>query len=140
MKINGISEAQSAKPTRKTKKTDTAFSTDKSGSTSNAAAPSSSPVSAQSTLSALIALQTGQTGQTSSDGRRKTLAAAQRTLDLLDSLQLRMLAGEISVDDISALNEAATIRGHADAEPELLAIYDEINLRARVELAKIDHF
>lgn len=86
------------------------------------------------TLSALIALQADQ------GGGAKTFAAAQRILDALDGLQLMVLTGQANEEDLNALRQTAELRAHAEAEPALLDIYDQISLRAKVELAKLERF
>lgn len=131
IKIIGPAETS---PTRQTKKTTNAPASFKPSAPASAGASSrAAPVSETapaSMMSALIALQSEGGGTT------KTFAAAQRTLDLLDRLRLRLLEGEASDEDLEALSAAAAVRAHAGADPRLIAIYDEIALRARVELAK----
>lgn len=90
------------------------------------------------TLSALIALQ-GDGQEPGQRGAKRTFAAAQQMLDALHGLQGALLDGKDGADSLAALKAAAALRGHADADPQLLAIYDEITLRARVELAKLGH-
>lgn len=96
-----------------------------------AAASAAAPVE---TLSALIALQ--------SDGERagrraKTIVAAQRALDLLDCLRRDLLEGVVSIEDLDSLAEFASLRSASpEVDGTLLALYEEIALRARVELAK----
>ena len=82
-------------------------------------------------MSALLELQSD------GGGNAKTLVAAQRTLDLLDGLQMRLLEGAAGHSEIDALHKAAGVRAYAAADPQLQTIYDEISLRARVELAKL---
>lgn len=96
----------------------------------NAAGPAA-PVE---TLSALIALQSGGEGA----GRRaKTIAAAQRALDILDCLHRDLLEGVVSTKDLDRLAEIASANVIApEVDERLVALYDEIALRARVELAK----
>lgn len=92
------------------------------------------PAAPVETLGALIALQSGgeHTG-----GRAKTLVAAQRALDLLDCLRRDLLEGGVSVEDLDRLAEIASANVSApDIDGRLAALYEEINLRARVELAK----
>lgn len=83
-------------------------------------------------MSALIALQADQ------GGGRKTFAAAQRILEALDELQLMVLQGRGETQALDGLREAANLRAHASADPALIEIYDQIALRAKVELAKLD--
>ncbi len=131
MKISGAGEARPPTRTRKSAKSTAVFSAQTTGAGNSAPASNAGAVSSPSTLSALIALQTRD------GGHKKTYVAAQRMLGLLDDLRLRLLGGGASEDDMVTLASAAKLRAHAGAAPELLAIYDEITLRARVELAKM---
>ncbi|MEO1251086.1 MAG: flagellar assembly protein FliX [Pseudomonadota bacterium] len=89
-------------------------------------------------LDALIALQSANPdGGRRSDGR--TIAAAQKVLASLGDLQQALLSADMKAGEsaAAALHEAARLRAHAGADPRLLEIFDEIALRARVELAKL---
>ena len=129
IKINGANETR---PAVRTKKTSAAAPAFKPGETAGASgAGAAAPMQPTAVLGALIALQS------EGGGGAKTFAAAQRTLDLLDELRLKILEGEADADALEALSDAAKARAHAAASPSLQAVYDEINLRARVELAKL---
>lgn len=91
---------------------------------------------AASTLGALIALQ-GADRAGEKNGNRKTYAAAQQVLQDLERLQHALLDGANSVRAVESLEKAATLRAHAGADAKLIGLYDEIALRARVELAKL---
>ena len=86
-----------------------------------------------SALGALIALQ--------SEGRggAKNRAMAERLLMLLDRLRDGFLSGRIAVSDLAAIADAADAK-LADPDAEIAALYGEIALRARVELAKLGRF
>lgn len=129
IKIQATTEAP---PTRRAQKKAGAEASFQPGRTpaSNAAAGASAPAPA-SMMGALIALQSD------GGGGAKTLVAAQRTLDLLERLQLQLIDGEASPEQLEALAAAAAQRAHAGADADLLRLYDEIALRARVELAKL---
>lgn len=90
----------------------------------------SAPASA---LGALIALQ--------SEGRNgaKNRASAERLLMLLDRLRDGLLSGRIAISDLTAIANAADAK-LADPDAEIAALYGEIALRARVELAKLGRF
>lgn len=85
-------------------------------------------------LSALIEIQ----GNARREGeRRRSIAAAQRTLSLLDRLRLALLEGALSDADLDALALSSTVRADVQSlDPDLQATLDDIVLRARVELAK----
>jgi len=85
---------------------------------------------APSALGALIALQ--------SEGRggARNRAMAERALMLLDRLKDGLIEGRIAVADLVALADAASAKLE-NPDAEIAAIYGEIALRARVELAKL---
>lgn len=102
---------------------------------SSAGARVSAPAAAPAeTLGALIALQSDAAG--GEQNRARAFAAAQRVLDLLDRLRMGLLDGEIGAEDLNALCLAASARLAPAGDAALGALYDEIALRARVELAK----
>lgn len=105
-----------------------------------AAAPETSrgadSVASASTLGALIALQSDDYAGGKS-GNAKTIAAAQQVLDDLERLQHALLDTTRGARAIDALEQAAGLRAHAGADAKLINLYDEIALRARVELAKL---
>lgn len=133
-RITGVSKAGGAAPSKKLKATGGAFSPAQAPAPN---APASTGETAPvATLSALIALQSEDYG--SGKGRNaKTFAAAQHILDELGRLQTALLNGVAAPSSLEALEAAASLRAHAGADAELLGIYDEIALRARVELAKL---
>ena len=134
MKITGTPDTRPAARAKKTAKSAPAF---KPGGASETASSSSAgdvvgPARTEM-MQALISLQSDSAGGSG----RKTFAAAQRILDQLDMLKVSLLEGGVSPGDVAILEDVAKIRAHADAEPGLIQIYDEIALRARVELAKL---
>lgn len=60
------------------------------------------------------------------------------TLDKLRDLQLAMLDGEPDRALLLEIGEAASQRGDGPIEPEVSDVLDEIEVRAAVELAKLD--
>lgn len=98
-------------------------------STAQGSAPAGETASAAA-LGALIALQ--------GEGRRsaRNRAAAERLLVLLERLRDGLAAGRVAVSDLEAIANAALAKLD-DPDERIAAIYEEIALRARVELAKI---
>ena len=69
--------------------------------------------------------------------RRRAVQRGSTVLDRLDDLRLALLGGSLSQGQISELQRVvASERGLVD-DPRLLAVLDEIDLRAKVELAKL---
>ncbi|MGH6829191.1 MAG: flagellar assembly protein FliX [Rhizomicrobium sp.] len=73
-----------------------------------------------------------------SDGRSKGLAHGEQLLDILDCVRDGLLAGGIPRTTLNRLAAAVTRRHDAFADPKLQDVLDEIELRAHVELAKLE--
>ncbi len=132
-RINSVGSKGPAGAASKAKRTGGAFKAAPStgtGETQRADAATAAP-----TLSALIALQ-AENHTDANRGSKKTIAAAQQVLGELERLQYAMLDGGRPTSAIDDLEKAASLRAHAGADPKLINLYDEIALRARVELAK----
>jgi hypothetical protein len=71
-----------------------------------------------------------------SGGRSKK--RAEDMLDRLDEIRLGLLAGNIPRERLEALDRLVQEQRLQVADPRLSEILDEIELRARVELAKLD--
>jgi hypothetical protein len=72
------------------------------------------------------------------DGRSKGLAHGEQLLDILDSIRDGMLAGGIPRATLNKLAVAVTRRHDVFADPKLQDVLDQIELRAHVELAKLE--
>lgn len=101
-----------------------------------AAAPTrTASVGAVMGVEALVALQ--ETGGPL-ERKRKAVGRASRILDVLDEVKAALLGGELSVGDLDRLRRALRDeRAHTD-DPKLEAVLDEIELRAAVEVAKLE--
>ncbi len=93
-------------------------------------AGAAAPPASASALGALIALQS-ETGS-----RKRNRAAAERILMLLERLRDGLLSGRIPVSDLEGLANAASAK-FDEPDPDIAALYADIGLRARVELAKL---
>lgn len=86
-------------------------------------------------VEALVALQEVP------DAAQQTKPAEQKhaedLLDRLDQIRLGILRGDLSRLDLQALLLRLGERRRAGGDPRLMAIVDEIELRAKVELAKL---
>lgn len=72
------------------------------------------------------------------DGRSKGLAHGEQLLDILDSVRDGLLAGGIPRATLNKLAVAVTRRHDSFADPKLQDVLDQIELRAHVELAKLE--
>jgi Class II flagellar assembly regulator len=107
------------------------FAAELSSASAAGAAAGASPAD---TVQALLSIQ--EVPDSTEPGKR----AARRGEDLLDQLQdlqQSLLAGALPQGRIVQLAEAVRARRENVADPRLAAILDEIELRCRVELAKL---
>jgi hypothetical protein len=74
----------------------------------------------------------------STQGKSKGAAHGEQLLDLLDSVRDGLLAGGIPRATLNKLAAAVTRRHEAFADPKLQDVLDQIELRAHVELAKLE--
>ncbi len=136
MKVTGPSRAGATAASRKTAGAAGAksgFRLGAAGAEPAGVEGSKSP-SALQALDALIGLQ--------SEGARSRgalIAAGRQALVLLDKVRQGIVEGRILPEDLEALAQSVTVETARcdEIDPELRAIYDEIVLRARVELAKL---
>jgi hypothetical protein len=74
----------------------------------------------------------------STSGRSKGVAHGEQLLNLLDAVRDGLLAGGIPRTTLNRLAAAVTRRHEGFADPKLQGVLDEIELRAHVELAKLE--
>jgi hypothetical protein len=74
----------------------------------------------------------------STDGRAKGQAHGEQLLNLLDAVRDGLLAGGIPRSTLNKLAVAVTRRHDMFADPKLQDVLDQIELRAHVELAKLE--
>jgi hypothetical protein len=92
------------------------------------------PAANLANIGALLALQSQDDV---AERRRRAAKRSTTLLDQLDEIRIAILGGGVSRDQVSAL--AATLRDYRDQvdDPALSAILDDVELRAEVELAKL---
>lgn len=133
IRVTGTGTSAPASGPRRTAPSSGAFRVE--GGPKGVGAPSSAtPAAPVETLGALIALQSDAPG----GGKARVLAAAKRTLDLLERLRLAVIEGAIPEGDLALLADAASASaGEPGLDPGLAALHEDVALRARVELAKL---
>jgi hypothetical protein len=89
-------------------------------------------------IAALDSILTLQSMEDSTDGRSKGLKHGEQLLDMLDQVRDGLLAGGIPRATLNRLANAVTRRQENFADPRLQQVLDEIELRAHVELAKLE--
>lgn len=87
-------------------------------------------------LDSLLALQAADEPLT---GRRRAMRRANDMLDLLDDIKLGLLTGAVPRHTLRRLTALVAERRDDFNEPGLQGVIDEIDLRAQVELAKLEH-
>jgi hypothetical protein len=97
-----------------------------------AALTGASPLAAVDTILALQGIED------STDERRRGVQHADEMLKLLDEVRDGLLMGGIPRTTLHRLAAATSKRRESFADPKLQTILDEIELRARVELAKLE--
>ena len=122
--------------------------TGKTGNTSDAAfaamvsgeeeAPAAATVKSAAPLSSVDALLSLQEVDDVTERKSKAKKRANGLLDELDGIRHGLLMGEIPPHQLHLLRDkVASARPDVD-DPQLTAILDDIELRAEVELAKLD--
>jgi outer membrane murein-binding lipoprotein Lpp len=108
-------------------------------SASDAAEPArAATVAGPGPIAALESILTLQSLDDSTSGRSKGVAHGEQLLDMLDQVRDGLLAGGIPRATLNRLASAVRRRQDGFADPKLQNVLDEIDLRARVELAKLE--
>jgi Class II flagellar assembly regulator len=89
-------------------------------------------------IAAVESILTLQGIDDSTSGRSAGLAHGEHLLDMLDEVRDGLLAGGIPRATLNRLASAVGKRQEGFADPKLQGVLDEIELRARVELAKLE--
>lgn len=106
-----------------------------SEATGPAASASVSPMSGVMGMEALLALQ--DVGGPL-ERKRRAVRRAGRILDELEQLKIALLEGEVSGQDLQRLQHAVRDARDNTEDPSLEAVLDEVELRAAVEIAKLE--
>lgn len=72
------------------------------------------------------------------DPEQEAFSHAEHTLEALEQLRDALLTNQLSSDALKALETVVQAQRQRELPPELQAVIDEIELRAAVELAKIE--
>jgi len=99
--------------------------------------PRAQMVSGPGPIAAVESILTLQGIDDSTSGRSRGLSHGQHLLDMLDEVRDGLLAG-IPRATLNRLANAVGRRQEGFSDPKLQSVLDEIELRARVELAKLE--
>ena len=135
MKIEGSGRIDNARILRRP----TAASTsDGAFKVSDGAEARAQVVSGPGPIAALESILTLQSVDDPASGASKGLARGEQLLGLLDQVRDGLLAGGIPRDTLNRLAVAVGKRHDTFVDPKLQGVLDEIELRAHVELAKLE--
>ena len=107
-------------------------------SVGGAAEPHAQFVAGPGPIAAMDSILALQDMGDATDGRSKGLSHGEQLLDILDSVRDGLLAGGIPRATLNKLAVAVTRRHDVFADPKLQDVLDQIELRAHVELAKLE--
>lgn len=136
MKVSGPGQVSTpaAKKTKGKSKTGRAGF---AGELSKADSPASAAVSGVAPVAAVDALLGLQEVPDATSGRQRSIAQASEMLDQLEQIRRGLLLGSIPEGKLKALATVLDEKREDFEDPELAGILDDIALRARVELAKL---
>ena len=100
--------------------------------------PRAGSLSAPGPLTAVETILTLQNIDDSTSGPTKGAAHGEKLLELLDDVRDGLLSGGIPRSTLNRLANAVSRRHETFCDPKLQGVLDEIELRARVELAKLE--
>jgi len=100
--------------------------------------PHAAVVAGPGPIAALDSILALQGLEDSTDGRSRGLKYGEQILDMLDQVRDGLLAGGIPRATLNRLANAVSRRHDQFADPRLQSVLDEIELRAHVELAKLE--
>ena len=100
--------------------------------------PHAQTVAAPGTIASVESILTLQGMDDSTGGRSKGVQYGEHLLDMLDEVRDGLLSGGIPRGTLNRLATAVSRRQEGFADPKLQNVLDEIELRARVELAKLE--
>jgi hypothetical protein len=100
--------------------------------------PRAQMVSGPGPIAAVETILTLQGFDDGGDSHSKGFTHGQNLLDMLDQVRDGLLAGAIPRATLSRLATAVSRKQEGFVDPRLQGVLDEIDLRARVELAKLE--
>jgi Class II flagellar assembly regulator len=100
--------------------------------------PRAAPAAAPGPLTALDSILALQNVDDSTSGPSKGVSHGEQLLDLLDNVRDGLLSGSIPRATLNRLATAVSRRQESFVDPKLQGVLDEIELRAKVELAKLE--
>lgn len=137
MKVGKTDKAQSTsskKKTGKTQGTSGTFSEFLTSAPKNVASTNVTHSVAQ--VDALLSIQEVK-DPTSGKSKKRMIKRADDILDTLDKIKISMLSGTLTVGEVVDIADVIAVNREKVDDPKIMAVLDEIDLRAQVELAKL---
>lgn len=138
MEVNGTGKVDRTSSLRRAGKTSSTNGASTFSVSSLPEEPHATMVSGPGPIAALDSILALQGMDDTTDGRSKGLKHGELLLDMLDQVRDGLLAGGIPRATLNRLANAVTRRQEQFADPHLQGVLDEIELRAHVELAKLE--
>ncbi|MBT4354198.1 MAG: hypothetical protein HOD13_06515 [Rhodospirillaceae bacterium] len=88
-----------------------------------------------SAMDSIVSVQEVSDGDGGNNGTKKR---AHQILDRLEDVRMGLLMGQIPKSDLMALSDILTVAREKVVDSSLLELLDDIELRAKIELAKLD--
>ena len=135
-RVGGV---QGGTPTRRAEGTGQGFSLPGGETPAKAAAPTLSGATALTDIASLLALQGVPVEEDRREKRRRAIRQGLDLLDVLEGVKLDLLGGGVASERLERLVQVLGQR-RPSGDERLDALVDEIDLRARVELAKFGRY
>lgn len=135
MKVQGPSATSS---TTSAKRTNGATAAGFSLPTENISAPIAKPISAANAIGNIGALLAAQAIPDEAEKRRRATRRANSLLDQLDEVRVATLSGSVSKHHLANLSRTLKEQAGQIDDEKLQSILQEVELRAEVELAKLE--
>lgn len=135
MKVNGVGGPSTTPTSRPSARTGAGFALPSSGGAAPASAASAA--SATSGVTGVSALMALQGVEDATERRRRAIRRGSNLLDQLEELKIALLGGESSAVNLQSLARAMAESRDGNEEPGLKSVLDQIDLRAAVEIAKV---
>lgn len=140
MKIEGpksTSDISKKKDAKKTSSSGGAFQSMMSGAGGASEASGAGLTAGIASMDILLAAQSVDDA-TQGKAKRQVKERADSILDKLNALKVAMVSGNVTVGHMISIADVVASHRETITDPELTAILDEIDLRAHVELAKLE--
>ena len=136
MKIEGPSKTQGAGSTKKSDKVGTDGSFEDFIASAPKGTKSAAPTHSIARVDALLSVQAAES-PTERAARKRMQVRADDILKELDRLRHSLLTGTLTVGQVVDIADVVASHREKITDPRLTAILDEIDLRAQIEMAKI---